>query len=131
MVVFAIIVIIVVIISIVVAVLVEPFYTEWKIPLLSIGSVHFRFKGCWVVVFIFFIFDKTLCKQTFGDPDLTPRSLASGLVLHCLHMSHKKDARLKWIYLTHFAKWFYHRESIQCMYLNNYTRCIVEQSSRR
>ena len=30
------------------------------------------------------------------ETDQTPRSAASGLVLHCLPMSHKKDARLKW-----------------------------------
>ena len=32
-----------------------------------------------------------------GDPDQTPRSAASGLGLHCLPMSHKKDARLIWV----------------------------------
>ena len=29
-----------------------------------------------------------------GDPDQTPLSAASDLGLHCLPMSHKKDARL-------------------------------------
>ena len=32
-----------------------------------------------------------------GDPDQTPHSVASGLGLHGLHMSHKKDARLIWV----------------------------------
>ena len=32
-------------------------------------------------------------------PDLTPRSAAYGLGLHCSHMSHKKDARLIWVKL--------------------------------
>ena len=32
-----------------------------------------------------------------GDPDLRPRSAASGLGLHCLHMSNKKDTRLIWV----------------------------------
>ena len=27
-----------------------------------------------------------------GDPDLMPHYVASDLGLHCLHMSHKKDA---------------------------------------
>ena len=31
------------------------------------------------------------------EPDQTPRSVASGLVLHCLQISHKKGARLKWV----------------------------------
>ena len=30
-------------------------------------------------------------------PDQTPHSAASDLVFHCLPMSHKKDASLKWI----------------------------------
>ena len=32
-----------------------------------------------------------------GDPDQMPRSAASDLGLHCLPMSHKKDARLIWV----------------------------------
>ena len=31
------------------------------------------------------------------DPDQTPHSLASDLVLHYLPMSHKKDARHIWV----------------------------------
>ena len=31
------------------------------------------------------------------DPDQTPRSVASDLGLHCLHMSLLWDARLKWV----------------------------------
>ena len=38
-----------------------------------------------------------------GDPDQTPRSAASGRGLHCLSMSHKKDARLIWVkFCCHF-----------------------------
>ena len=33
------------------------------------------------------------------SPDQTPHSAASGLGLHCLPMSHKKDATLKWVNL--------------------------------
>ena len=32
-----------------------------------------------------------------GDPDQTPHSVASDLGLHCLSMSHKKDARHIWV----------------------------------
>ena len=32
-----------------------------------------------------------------GSPDQTPRSVASDLGLHDLHMSHKKDAMLIWV----------------------------------
>ena len=35
-----------------------------------------------------------------GDPDQTPHSAASGLGLRCLPMSHKKDARFKWVKTT-------------------------------
>ena len=31
------------------------------------------------------------------DPDQTPRSVASDLGQHCLHMSQKWDARLIWV----------------------------------
>ena len=31
------------------------------------------------------------------EPDQAPRSAASDLILHCLLVSHKKDARLKWV----------------------------------
>ena len=32
-----------------------------------------------------------------GDRDQTPRSAASDLGMHCLPMSHKKDATLIWV----------------------------------
>ena len=32
-----------------------------------------------------------------GEPDQTPHYAASDLDLYCLHMSHKKDARLIWV----------------------------------
>ena len=34
-----------------------------------------------------------------GDPDQTPRCAASDLGLHCLPLSHKKDARVIWVEL--------------------------------
>ena len=39
-------------------------------------------------------FKRNFCKQTVEKPEQTPRFAASDLVLHCLPMSHKKDARL-------------------------------------
>ena len=39
--------------------------SQMEFPLLSIGQVHFRFKGCWVVFFIFIqILKRALCKKT-------------------------------------------------------------------
>ena len=32
-----------------------------------------------------------------GEPEQTPQSAASGLVLHCLPMTHKKDTRQIWV----------------------------------
>ena len=37
-------------------------------------------------------FNRIFCKQTV-ETDQTPRSTASDLGLHCLPMSHKKDAK--------------------------------------
>ena len=42
------------------------------------------------------IYEYTLYENS-GDPERTPRSLASDLGLHCLPMSHRKDARLIWV----------------------------------
>ena len=51
---------------------------EWNFPLLSIGPNHFRFNGCWVLVFIFIqIFDKAFSKQTVN-------TLIRRRVLRCL-----------------------------------------------
>ena len=38
-----------------------------------------------------------------GDPDQTPHSVASDLGLHCLPMSHKKDARHIWVKMQLFC----------------------------
>ena len=44
-----------------------------------------------------------LCANS-GDPDQTPHSAASDLDLHCLPMSHKKDAGLKCV--QHMRFWY-------------------------
>ena len=59
------------------------------------------------------------------ETNQTPRSAASGLVLHCLPMSHKKDARHKWVndettILSVISTWFYEdRENIRQFYLQS------------
>ena len=45
---------------------------------------------------VFFIFIQILISNS-GEPDQTPRFVASDLVLHCLPSSHKKDPRLIWV----------------------------------
>ena len=48
----------------------------------------------------FFISIQILIEQSVSkhrDPDQTPHSAASGLGLHCLPTSHKKDTRLIWV----------------------------------
>ena len=45
---------------------------------------------------VFSHFIQNLLQANSGEPDQTPRSAASNLVLHCLSMSLKKDAWLKW-----------------------------------
>ena len=43
----------------------QPNYAEWNFPSLSIGPVHFQFKGCRIVVFLFYSnFNRTFCTQT-------------------------------------------------------------------
>ena len=39
----------------------------------------------------------TLLYANSGEPDQTQRFAASDLVLHCLPLSYKKDARLLWV----------------------------------
>ena len=49
---------------------------------------------------VFFFFIKIFKKLLFansGEPDQTPHFAVFDLVLHCLPMSHKRDARLKWV----------------------------------
>ena len=69
-----------------------PTIINWNSP--------FLFKGMLGGIFhIYSHFNRTLCKQTV---ETLIRSCilccaASGLCLHYLPMSHKKDARLKWV----------------------------------
>ena len=50
----------------------------------------------WYFSFLLKILKKLLFANS-GEPDQTPHYVASDLVLHCLLMSHKKDARLIWV----------------------------------
>ena len=43
-----------------------------------------------------------------GDPDQTPRYVASDLGLHCLPMSNEKDAMLVWVNEMIFSQFFCH-----------------------
>ena len=45
---------------------------------------------------IFYLFKKILYVSS-AKPDQTPRSVATDLVLHCLHTFHKKEAMLIWV----------------------------------
>ena len=60
---------------------------------------------------IFFIFIQILEYTSVSKqwrPDQTPRFVSSDLVLHCLPMSHEKDARLIWDWSRSLS------EPIQC-----------------
>ena len=60
-----------------------------------IGRIRFESLGCWVHIFFNFIQILNVHSvSNSGEADQTPRSVASGLVLHCSSTSHKKDARL-------------------------------------
>ena len=62
-------------------------------PTLSVGRSHFQFQVCLEVFFISsqILIEHSVSKQ--WGPDQTLSSVASDLVLQCLPMSHKKDAR--------------------------------------
>ena len=49
-------------------------------------------------LYIFFFFLNLFANS--GEPDQTPRFAVSTLILHCLPMSHKKNARLIWVNKT-------------------------------
>ena len=49
-----------------------------------------------MVFFIFIQILKDTSVTNSGEPGQTPRFAASDLVLHCLPMSNKKDAKLIW-----------------------------------
>ena len=49
------------------------------------------------------------------EPDQTPCFAASDLVLHCLPLSHKKDARLIWVNATSL----YFERGLPLVYNNN------------
>ena len=72
---------------------VNPFMTRIVLSL-SIGPVHFKFWGFWVVFFIYSNYNRVLCSANTGDPDQISYSVASDLGLQCLHMYHNKDATL-------------------------------------
>ena len=59
-------------------------------------------------LFLCKILKKLLFANT-GELNQTPRFAASDLVLHCLPMSHKKDARLIWVNVPPTAKVIWRR----------------------
>ena len=70
-------------------------------PSLSIGRVNFSILGLLCGIFYFYSnYKRHFCNQTVVKPDQTPHIAVSDLSLHCLPMSHKRDARLIWAKLT-------------------------------
>ena len=63
-------------------------------PLLSNGPVHFCFKGCRVVFFIFIQILIENSAHNSEDPDPSPHSAVSDMGLHCFTMFMEKEARL-------------------------------------
>ena len=73
-----------------------------EFPIIINWNSPFPFQGLLGCMFRFYQnSNRTFCKKNSGDPDQTPRSAASDLGLHCLSMSHKKDARLIWVKSLH------------------------------
>ena len=67
-----------------------PIIIIWVGPLSFLGASEVIFK-------LYSIFSKKILYANRIVPDGTPRSAASHLGLFCLPMSHKRDARLKWV----------------------------------
>ena len=58
-------------------------------PILINWTISFQILGLFVGSFHFhLIFKRNFCFANRREPDQTPRFAASGLVLHCLSMSH-------------------------------------------
>ena len=53
------------------------------------------------------------------EPDQTPCFAASDLVLHCLPLSHKKDARLIWVNDIYTSSSLYFERGMPLVYNNN------------
>ena len=82
---------------------------------LSLGRVHYRFRGVGSIFSFLFHFSIKFVNANRIAPDGTPRFAASHLGLFCLSMSHNKDARL--IYgLSHFC-FCYSRELCSISYM--------------
>ena len=74
-----------------------------EFPIVINGRVLFR--GIGSDFFILFHFSMKFIKANRIAPVETPRSAASHLVLFCLPVSHKKDARLIWVNTTGPRQW--------------------------
>ena len=66
----------------------QSYQLDQSISVLRVVGSYFSF------VFKFWL---KILEANSGNPDQTPRSAASDLGLHCLPVSHKKDARLLWV----------------------------------
>ena len=53
--------------------------------------------GVWLVLGLLLITEIPALNENSVDPDQTPCSVASDLILHCFQRSHLWDARLKWV----------------------------------
>ena len=71
----------------------EPIDAGCIFPSLSIGQVLFNFRVVGWYCSFFSYFKRNLCLQTV-DNLIKRLAASSDLVLHCLSMSHKMDARL-------------------------------------
>ena len=73
--------------------------SRMEFPTLVSWTSSFPLKAFWVVFFILVKFKLNFLQANNVDPDQTPHKAASDLDLHCLPLSHKKDAMLLWVTL--------------------------------
>ena len=85
-------------------------------PTISSKTSTFPILGVLGGIFFFFPnFNRTFCKQ---DPDHTAY-VVSDLGLHCLPMSHKKDARIIWVNLHATLRFTYLLQHTRPCYLSH------------
>ena len=73
---------------------------------------NFRIVGCLFLFFIKFILN--ILQANSEDPDQRLHFTVSKLGLHCLSVSHKKEARLKWVEVPKMVDYHLKKNTDDC-----------------
>ena len=100
---------------------VHPYQLDESIP-------NFK-RVCCTFSFLFY-FEYIFLLANSEDPDQMPRSAASDLGLHCLHISQKWDARLIWVNQVSFDPPWFLWISLQCSTRSSSPLILLRPGSR-